>query len=236
MILARHFVLCALGAVLCVTGAANPSPPLLLQSALLDAWQRPDGEKRWRDEARLWFYAGSLAQESRTKKQCFELGKASAESLLRTAPQDAAGLFWFSANLSGQVAQAKNLWALSALGTLEETLVKLAEMHSGFAYGGAHRVLGVIYEAAPGFISIGDSDKAERHLKQALQVAGDFPGNRLAWADWLIKKERFGEARKQLEHLRVHGMDGDWGVFWPERYLWQKDLAKLEKALRQEVH
>jgi tetratricopeptide (TPR) repeat protein len=66
--------------------------------------------------------------------------------------------------------------------------------------GSAQTSLGSLYYQVPGWpISFGNDDKAEEHLKQALQIDPMGIDSNFFYADFLIEKDRYEEAKIYLE-------------------------------------
>lgn len=88
----------------------------------------------------------------------------------------------------GQVKKAKNLF---------EAAIKLNPQALD---GSAHTSLGSLYYQVPGWpISFGNDEKAEEHLKLALQIDPTGIDSNFFYADFLIENDRYVEAKTYLE-------------------------------------
>lgn len=66
--------------------------------------------------------------------------------------------------------------------------------------GSAYTSLGSLYYQVPGWpISFGNDEKAEEHLKQALQINPTGVDSNFFYADFLMENDRYKEARTYLE-------------------------------------
>lgn len=158
----------------------------------------------------------------------FEEGLAAAEEARELAPNDPAAIIWWAAN-KGAIADIKrNLAALKTIKEIEGVLLKLKAKAPAFGYAAADRALGVLYHKAPGFISIGSNKKAEKHLREAVALAPEYPGNHLALADFLEATDKPEEAAKIVSALleNAEWRSKDYGDFSPERAGWEVSLSK----------
>jgi tetratricopeptide (TPR) repeat protein len=102
----------------------------------------------------------------------------------------------------GQVADTKrNLAALKMVKEMEREFQAARELDEHFDYAGADRNLGLLYFESPAIISVGNRTKAKLHLQRAVQLAPDYPDNRLNLIDAYLKWNEHDAARRELKAL-----------------------------------
>lgn len=186
------------------------------------------------DHQHAWHFARASydwadAQTSnRERARIAQLGIDAAQSALALRPGCAEGHYFLALNL-GQLAQTKTLGALKLVVRIEEAFLAARAADEQFDQAGADRGLGVLYLEAPGWpTSVGNRDKARKHLERAVELVPSHPGNRLALADALIQWREPDAARLQLDaldrdwpanRLRLSGpqWDADWRVWQARR-------------------
>ena len=92
---------------------------------------------------------------------------------------------------------------LGALGTVKKSKALLEaalKQNPGALDGSAHTSLGALYYQVPGWpIGFGDDEKAEKHLKQALQTNPNGIDPNFFYADFLIEEGREDQAKTYLK-------------------------------------
>lgn len=159
----------------------------------------------------------------------FEDGLAIATKAREAAPEDPGAILWWTANKGAMAAQKKNLASLGAIRDIEVLLKKLKKLDASYGFGAADRVLGRIYQEAPRFVSIGSSSKAEECLKSAMKIAPEFPGNQIAWAEFLWEEGKKDEAKEIAHRLAKNQkfIAGQFGEFSPDKIRWTATLEKI---------
>ncbi|MCO6512173.1 MAG: hypothetical protein J5I65_15420 [Aridibacter famidurans] len=110
--------------------------------------------------------------------------------------------FWLAANW-GSYGQEKGIMkSLFLVNPIKEAVERVMEHDEGYFYGGPYRILGRLYNKAPGFpISIGDNKKAEGNLLKAVELGPKFFLNHLFLAELFISMREKEKAREQLEWI-----------------------------------
>ena len=110
--------------------------------------------------------------------------------------------FWLSVNY-GSYGQEKGIMkSLSLINPIKELAERVIEIDEGYFYGGPWRVLGRLYNKAPGFpISIGDNKKAAECLERALELGPKFYLNHVFLAELYISDREYDKARERLEWI-----------------------------------
>lgn len=161
-----------------------------LRAKTMEQWSKQT------EEARLLYYLGKYTPDISLKQKYFEEGVGLAWKARKAKPKDPGAILWWVAN-RGELAQLKhNLVALGYVKEMETALLELKKLHPQYFFRAADRVLGRIYQKAPSFVSIGSSAKAEAHLKEAMKAPGNYPGNLIFFADFLLENGEKKEARK----------------------------------------
>ncbi len=149
-------------------------------------------QKEW---ARIKYQvADEDSQVSALKKLEAQAAKVSATYANRAEPKIWEGIILATeAGIDG---------GLGALGTVKKAkaLLELAlEQNPQALNGSAHTSLGSLYYQVPGWpIGFGDDEKAEKHLKQALQTNPNGIDPNFFYADFLIEDGRYDEAKTHL--------------------------------------
>lgn len=154
--------------------------------------------EEWRkqtEQARLLYYLGKYTHDTSLKKKHFEEGVGLAWKARKTKPQDPGAILWWVANRGELAELRRNIVALGYIKEMETMLLELKKLDPGYRFRAADRVLGRIYQKAPSFVSIGSSAKAEAHLREAMKAPGNYPGNLIFFADFLLEKGEKKEAR-----------------------------------------
>ena len=90
--------------------------------------------------------------------------------------------------------------SLSLVRPIKEKAEKCIDIDETYFYGGPWRVLGRLYNKAPGFpISIGDNKKSLECFEKALEFGPKFYLNHFFVADLYISDRKKDKARKHLE-------------------------------------
>lgn len=151
------------------------------------------------------------------------------------ADSNAAPAHYYLALNQGQLARTRSLGALRLVTQMERELLKAIAENANFDYAGPERTLGLLYRDAPSFGSIGNRTKARQHLQRAVELAPDFPDNRLALLESYLRWGEPDGARRELKALkeawaRAQGeLNGpNWQASWAD---WQERLEKAQKKL-----
>ena len=158
-------------------------------------------------------------------------GVAACRRAVSLDPASAPAHYYLALNL-GQLARVYLLKGLGIVSEMEEVFLTARKLDPLFDYAGSDRALGLLYHRAPGWpISLGSQAKASRHLNEAVRLRPDYPGNRLALAEFLWETRqarRFAQEWERLQELipRVQEeFEGpDWELSWVE---WNRRVARL---------
>ena len=153
------------------------------------------------------------------------------------APESAAAHYYLAITVGKLADLKRNLAAYSMVKEVEREFQKARELDERFFHAGPDRCLGELYLKAPGWpLSLGSRSKARKHLERAVELAPDFPENRLLLAEAYWKwhdKKPLARERDALEKLwpaaRTNFTGADWAVDWND---WQPRFDKLRENVR----
>src|SRR5262249_17480444 len=135
----------------------------------------------------------------------------------------------------GQLARTRSLSALKLVAQMEKEFTTASNLDSNMNYGGPDRTLGLLYRDAPSIGSIGNRAKARQHLQCAIELAPEFPDNRLELIESYLKWGNRTDARRQLSALeqiwpkaRARFVGQEWTTSWGD---WEAQLEKLKRKL-----
>lgn len=219
--------------------------PPLVQGATLERLGRNFQEARVRLTAdpanatnawlvgRASFELAELTTNNPAKAEIAEQGIAACRQAIARAPGLAPAHYYLGMTI-GQLADTKrNMSALKMVREMEREFIAARELDAPFDFAGADRNLGLLYHEAPSFISIGSRTKARQHLKAAVELAPDFPENRLNLIETLLTWGDHEDARHELKALEKHlpALKQKFpGTPWIERPTdWQKRLEAAQK-------
>ena len=163
-----------------------------------------------------------------------EEGIAACEMAVSREPKSAPAHYYLGMNL-GQLARTKDLSALKIVKRMEKEFILACGLDETFDYAGPQRNIGLLYREAPPVLSIGSKKDARQHLRRALELAPQYPENRLNLIEAYIKWSEEASGRVELKTL-----DGMWngartnftGVAWVGSWEdWKERRAKARKAV-----
>jgi tetratricopeptide (TPR) repeat protein len=165
-----------------------------------------------------------------------EQGIAACRQLTAREPRLAAAHYYLALNLGKLADATRNLGGLKLVMEMEREFKVVRQLDPGFDYAGADRSLGMLYRDAPGWpISVGSRSKARVHLRKAVELAPDYPDNRLClletYLEWGDKKAARAELARVEETLRIarRNFSGDqWAASWRD---WDKRLEQIKARI-----
>lgn len=108
---------------------------------------------------------------------------------------------WEAIILSTDAGIVKGISALGKVEKAKELLEASLAQNPGALEGSAHTSLGSLYYQVPGWpVAFGDNEKAEMHLRQALQINPNGIDPNFFYADFLLQDGRYDEAKLYFEH------------------------------------
>lgn len=183
--------------------------------------------------ARATFDRAEFATNDTERAELAVQGIAACRQVLRRASNSAPAHYYLGLNL-GQLARTRLLGALPLVDEMEVEFLKATQLDARFNYAGPHRTLGLLYLNAPVIGSVGSRSKARKHLNRAVELAPEFPENRLNLAEALLHWRDRREAREQVRLLELSipaartNLAGEaWAASWAD---WEKRLAEAKQA------
>lgn len=149
----------------------------------------------------IYFWFGEAA-DAENKLFCFEEGVKFGEKGVEVDADSLEACFWLAVNY-GSFGQEKGIMKSLALITPIKTLAeRAARIDESYFYGGPWRVLGRLYNKAPGFpLSIGNGKKAVECLEKAVELGPKFYLNHLFLAEAYLSNWEKAKARERLEWI-----------------------------------
>ena len=197
-----------------------------------------DADAAWHF-ARACFDLAEFATNRTERAAIAERGIAACRQLVTRAPDLAPARYYLGMNLA-QLAQTKGLGALKLVSQMEREFTLAGKLDPQFDFAGADRNLGLLYRDAPAIGSIGSRAKARQHLERAVELAPQYPENRLNLIEAYLKWSDHSGAHRELHALeqvwpgaRTNLTGAAWAAGWAD---WEPRLehakAKLGKAAR----
>ncbi len=190
----------------------------------------PESDDRKIQESRMLFYQGTFKEGTKDEKLVFfDQGKELALGVLSASPENAEATLWWTANEGAAADLRRSLGALKRVTVMERALVKLKSSQPDFRDGAAFRILGRMYQRAPGIISVGSMSRAGEQFTQVLAKYPGYPGNHIFYADYLVAKEKKAEAQAALDQASQlsYGHQDD----LLDRYYWRLIEAEVRAEL-----
>jgi tetratricopeptide (TPR) repeat protein len=134
------------------------------------------------EAARSCVWLGNYGPEEK-RKDYVKQGLEYANTAVKLKPKGEEGLFYDGA-LAGKLADLDFMYGADGVKILQGRMLQLIESKSTFLYGGPDRVLATLYMRAPGApLSVGDYDKALKHMQRALEIESHWLENQLYMAE-----------------------------------------------------
>lgn len=233
--------LCALLGVANLAHAAATNSPCAHAEAEFVAAQAANAAARTNvalacQLGRTAFLWADCATNDQRRAQIANEGIRACRDAVARDPQSAAAHYYLAQNL-GELARTKSLGALKLVREMEKTWLRAVALDERLDFAGPDRSLGMLYLDAPGWpTSVGSNAKARAHLERAVQLAPDYPDNRLTLAEALLRWHKRDELAAQigaLDELRsrakVTFAGPDWEAAWLD---WEARLAELKRKAK----
>ena len=197
--------------------------------------QPKDIESAWK-LGRACFDLAELATNSTERAQIAEKGIGVCRQALLMNSNSAAAHYYLGLNL-GELAQTRSVGALKLVPQIEREFMVASDLDKSFDFAGADRTLGLLYRDAPSIISLGSRSKAKQHLRRAVELAPDFPENRLDLIESYQKWGDRSEAKRELAVLEAawpkakEKLTGpEWTSSWRD---WEARLEECKKKVEE---
>jgi len=185
---------------------------------------------------RACFDLAEFATNNTDRASLADQGIAACRRAIARESNSAPAHYYLGMNL-GQLARTKGLAALKLVDQMEREFIRAHDLDERFDCAGPDRNLGLLYLDAPTIGSIGSRTRAREHLKRAVELAPQYPENRLSLIEAYLKwGERTG-ANRELQALeeawpaaRTNFVGEAWVASWAD---WEPRLKKLKKKLEE---
>jgi tetratricopeptide (TPR) repeat protein len=185
---------------------------------------------------RACFDAAEFSTNSTERAEIAERGIAACKQALVQNRDSAQAHYYLGMNI-GELAQTRGLSALKLVDQMQREFELARTLDEHLDYAGPDRNLGMLYRDAPAWISVGSKSKARRHLIRAVELAPNYPDNRLNLAEGYAKwSDRVGVRReyKALEELWPKARTNLVGTAWSSSWVdWEQRLRELKKKVEE---
>ncbi len=183
---------------------------------------------------RACFEVAEFATNRSERATLAEQGIVACRLAVARASNSAPAHYYLGLNF-GQLARTKGLGALKLVDQMEQAFSRARELDERLDYAGADRHLGVLYRDAPAIGSVGSRTRARARLKRAVEIAPQYPENRLNLIEGYVKWGERADASRELQALaaawptaRTNFVGAAWAATWVD---WEQRLQKLRKKL-----
>ena len=180
-----------------------------------------------------------LAEFSTTKDERASLaqqGVDACQQALVTDTNSAPSHYYLGLNF-GQLARTRSFGALKLVDQMEHEFTTAARLDASFDFGGPDRSLGLLYRDAPTIISIGNRSKSREHLRKAVELAPEYPENRLNLIESYLKWGDRAGARRELtalEQIWPKAKEKFTGPAWSSTWVgWEAQLQTMKKKVEE---
>lgn len=151
--------------------------------------------------AEIYYWMGETA-EAEDKLFYYGEGVKWGEHGIEADADSLEANFWLAVNYGSYGNEKGIMKSLSLITPIKDLSEKCIEFDETYFYGGPWRVLGRLYNKAPGFpISIGSNKKSLECLEKALEYGEKFYLNHLFIAELYISDRNKTKAREHLEWI-----------------------------------
>lgn len=189
------------------------------------------GMSNWQ-AAKAYYYAYHKADKRSERIELAERGIKYAEACIEAMPKEPA-CYYYHAVDTGIYYQSKVIGYQDGLKTMIKDCKMVIELDPSYEYGGAYRILALIYTEVPGSSLrresvIKDLDKAVGYMSEALRIAPDFPENYLVLSKVYLELDDESQARQAL--IRAKTLLPKWHNYEDYKF-WKEDIRNLTKKL-----
>jgi tetratricopeptide (TPR) repeat protein len=183
---------------------------------------------------RACFDIAEFSTNSTERAEIAEQGIAACKQALAQNRDSAAAHYYLGMNL-GELAQTRGLSALKLVDQMQKEFELARTSDELLDYAGPDRNLGLLYRDTPSWISVGSKSKARKHLIRAVELAPNYPENRLNLAEGYVKWSDHNSARRELKALeelwpkaRTNFVGPAWSSSWVD---WEQRLKQLKRKV-----
>ncbi|MGO8930777.1 MAG: hypothetical protein ACLQU3_28290 [Limisphaerales bacterium] len=184
--------------------------------------------------ARACFDVADLTTNKAERASLAEQGIAACQQALARESNSASAHYYLGMNL-GQLARTRGLTALGLVLQMQREFTRAHDLEEQLDWAGPDRNLGLLYLDAPAIASIGSRTKAREHLTRAVELAPQYPENRLNLIEAYLQWREPNNARRELAALeeawpsaRTNFVGEAWAASWAD---WEPRLKKLKQKV-----
>ncbi|NNE99421.1 MAG: hypothetical protein HKN25_10420 [Pyrinomonadaceae bacterium] len=149
----------------------------------------------------IYYWSGEYA-DAEDKLFYYDKGVEYGEQGVEAEDDSLEACFWLAVNWGSYGHEKGIMKSLSLISPIKEMAEKCIELDESYFYGGPWRVLGRLFNKAPGFpISIGDNKKSHECFEKALEFGPTFYLNHLFIAELYVSDRKKDKAREHLEWI-----------------------------------
>lgn len=115
---------------------------------------------------------------------------AKLPDVIKLIPKEGVpAMYWYATALGSWAKRKSFAVLLGQKDNVKAIMTHVLELDPTYFYGGPHRYFGVFYAVAPAFAG-GDLKKSKEHFEKSLQIAPEYLGTKVRWAEELAVKEQ----------------------------------------------
>ena len=177
----------------------DPSQLLRIRDGLEAAIKSDEHVENLNALAWVCYVIGDLPDATRAQKlAAYDRGRQVATRVIEKEPRNVGGHFWYAVN-TGRWGQTNGiLRSLFLLPTVKREVQTILDVDPSFTP--VYNLAGHVYYEVPGLLG-GDLDRAEALFRKGLAQDPRDTAIRLGLAKTLIRKNRFVEARRELQTI-----------------------------------
>ena len=187
---------------------------------------------------RACFDLAEFATNNAARASLAEQGIAACRLAAERNSALAPAHYYLAMNL-GQLARTKGLSALELVDQMEREFSGARNLDEHLDWAGPDRNLGQLYLDAPTIVSIGSRTRAREHLRRAVELAPEYPENRLNLIEAYMKWGERTRASRELQMLeatwsaaRTKFVGPAWAASWAD---WEARLKKLKQKIGEDT-
>jgi hypothetical protein len=187
--------------------------------------------------AQACYELGELPISNSERAAWAQQGIDACQKALASGSNSAAAHYYLGLNM-GELARTETFGALSLVKQMQREFTAARALDEHLDYAGPDRCLGLLYRDAPSWGSIGSRSKAREHLQRAVQLAPNYPENRLNLLEAEMKWGDRDSARRELQSLeaalpaeRATLSGPAWTASWAD---WDSRLRAAQQHLEQQ--
>ncbi len=127
-----------------------------------------DYEANWMYATLCYFYGAFYAADKKVKKRYFTLCKDYADKAVHINPTGTAAHYWLGVGMAMWAEANGILYSLFTADDIANEMTKVIQLNPAFFKGMPWAIRASVYAYAPAVISVGDKQKAEQDITQAL--------------------------------------------------------------------